>query len=120
MGSRCRVGSMMLWSSRKKSRCSASYELATGAYINAVCPISDAELEAYRKYPETFFGEVRWVPRQLKSYIDHCDFFYEANKDTSREKLLEFMADEPDHEQLATLSHKDLAIAYAERLAARA
>ena len=71
------------------------YQLATGEHINAVCPISDAELAAYRRYPETFFGEVREPPRHAKTLVDFCDFFYETYKNTLREKLLEWMAGSP-------------------------
>ncbi len=53
------------------------YELATGEYIMATCPISDAELSAYRRYPETFFGEIRKPSGQANTLIELCDFFYE-------------------------------------------
>jgi hypothetical protein len=93
------------------------YQLATGEHVNAVCPISDAELAAYRRYPETFFGEVREPPRHAKTLVDFCDFFYETYKNTSREKLLEWMAGSPDIERLRTLSQEDLAIIICERWA---
>jgi hypothetical protein len=66
-----------------------TYELATGKHIIATCPISDAELAAYRHYPETFFGEIREPTRHAKTVVEFCDFFYETYKNTSREKLLE-------------------------------
>jgi hypothetical protein len=94
-----------------------SYQLATGEYINAVCPISDAELTAYRRYPETFFGGVREPTRHVKTLVDFCDFFYEAYKNTSREKILEWMASAPDIEQLRALQQEDLAIIMCERWA---
>ena len=53
------------------------YELATGEYIMATCPISDAELSAYRRYPETFFGEIRKPSGQANTLIELCDFFYQ-------------------------------------------
>ncbi len=40
------------------------FELATGQHIMATVPISEAELAAYRRHPETFFGEVRRPPRR--------------------------------------------------------
>jgi hypothetical protein len=97
-----------------------AYQLENGAYVNAVCPISDAELAAYKKYPETFFGEIRQPSRRLKSYVEHCDFFYEAHRATPKEKLLEFMAEAPDIEHVRGLSQEDLAVTYAERLGSRA
>jgi hypothetical protein len=96
------------------------YQLATGEYINAVCPISDAELAAYRRYPETFFGEVREPSRHAKTLVDLCDFFYETYKNTTRENLLEWMTGSPDIEMLQTLSREDLAIIFCERLASSA
>jgi hypothetical protein len=93
------------------------YQLATGESVNAVCPISDAELAAYKHYPETFFGEVRDPTRLAKSLVDWCDFFYETYKHTPREKLLEWMAAAPDIEHMRTLSQADLAIIICERLA---
>ena len=93
------------------------YELTTGKTILARCPISDAELAAYRAYPDTFFGEVRQPPRHAKTLVDWCDFFYETYKNTSREKLLEWMAGTPDIERLRTLPQEDLAIIICERWA---
>src|ERR1700741_2011440 len=46
--------------------------------------ISDAELAAYRAYPETFFGEIRRPTRHAKTLVDLCDFFYETYKNTPR------------------------------------
>ena len=51
------------------------YQLASGITILAKCPISDAELAAYRAYPDTFFGEVRQPTRHAKTLVDWCDFF---------------------------------------------
>lgn len=91
------------------------YQLATGEYVNAVCPISDAELAAYRHYPDTFFGEVRQPARHAETLVDWCDFFYETYKNTQRDKLLEWMAGMPDIERLRTLAQEDLAIIICER-----
>jgi SEC-C motif-containing protein len=93
------------------------YELATGVSVLAVCPISDAELAAYRAYPDTFFGEIRQPARHAKTLVDWCDFFYETYKDTPRDKLLEWMSGAPDIEQLRTLPQEDLAIIICERWA---
>jgi hypothetical protein len=93
------------------------YQLETGVSIIATCPISDAELAAYRAYPDTFFGEVRQPTRHAKTLVDWCDFFYETYKSTSREKLLEWMAGAPDIERLRTLPQEDLAIIICERWA---
>ncbi len=83
----------------------------------AVCPISDAELAAYRAYPETFFGEIRQPTQHATTLVDWCDFFYETYKNTPRDKLLEWMFGAPDIEQLRTLPQEDLAIIICERWA---
>jgi hypothetical protein len=93
------------------------YQLATGEYITATCPVSDAELAAYRRYPDTFFGEVRQPLRRWNTLVELCNFFYESHKDTSREKALEWLAGAPDYERLKTLSQRDLAITLCERWA---
>jgi hypothetical protein len=93
------------------------YQLATGEHVTAVCPISDAELAAYRRYPDTFFGEVRERSRHVKSLVDLCHFFYETYKNTPRDKLLEWMSGAPDIERLRTLPQDDLAIIICERWA---
>jgi len=94
-----------------------TYRLATGEHITATCPISDTELAAYSKYPDTFFGEVRQAPRSSKTLVELCDFFYDTYKDTPRKTLLEWLADAPDFEHLKMLSQKDLAIIICERWA---
>lgn len=94
-----------------------TYELATGKHVIATCPILDAELAAYRRYPETFFGEIRQPARHAKTVVEFCDFFYETYKNTPRGKLLEWMATAPDIENLRSLPQEDLAITVCERWA---
>jgi hypothetical protein len=93
------------------------YELATGVSVLAVSPISDAELAAYRAYPDTFFGEIRQPARHAKTLVDLCDFFYESYKHTPRDRLLEWLSGTPDIERLRTLPQEDLAIIISERWA---
>src|ERR1700738_1836668 len=93
------------------------YQLASGESVSAVCPISDAELAAYKHYPETFFGEVMQPTRHAQTLVDWCDFFYETYKHTPREKLLEWMTAAPDLEHMRTLSQADLAVIICERWA---
>lgn len=93
------------------------YQLATGENIMATCPISDAELSAYRRYPETFFGEIRKPGGRTNTLVELCDFFYEAYRNTPREKLLEWLSTAPDIERLRTLPQEDLVIIVCERWA---
>jgi hypothetical protein len=94
------------------------YETAHGRHIMASTPLSDVEMVAYRRHPETFFGEVRQVPHQSKNWLDLAKFFYTSYKNTPREKLLQWMKAWRDFEELSKLSQRDLAIAYCERIAA--
>jgi hypothetical protein len=93
------------------------YELATGEHVVVTCPLSDDEVAAYKKHPETFFGELRRPTPRAETFTELCDFFYESYKATPCERLLEFMCSAPDCEQLKRLTQADLAITYAERCA---
>ena len=93
------------------------YELATGVSILASCPLSDAELAAYRAYPETFFGQIRKPTLRAETLVDLCDFFYDSYKNTPRDKLLKWLSGTPDIEKLRTLPQEDLAIIVSERWA---
>lgn len=92
------------------------YETSDGRHIMATSPMTDAELAAWKRYPDTFFGEVRHVGRKAENWLELCEFAYESYKDTPRDKLLEWMKDAFDIENLRTLSQEDLAIVYCERL----
>lgn len=78
--------------------------------------LSDAEVAAYKAHPETFFGRVAKVSKDAKEPMDLYEFFYNGYKETPRKKLLEFMNDAPDIEELKTLTEEELRYTYAERL----
>jgi hypothetical protein len=78
--------------------------------------LSDAELVAYRSHPETFFGRVLPVSKNTNDPIDLYEFFINSHKETTREKLLEFMNNAPDIEDLKKLPDDELLFVYAERL----
>jgi hypothetical protein len=99
-----------------KKEVSGVYRLATGENVIATCPMTDAELTAYRNYPEIFFGEVREPPRHAKTLVEFCDLFYETYRNTPRD-ILEWMANAPDIEYLRRLPQQDLAIIICERWA---
>lgn len=81
-------------------------------------PLSERELEAYRKYPDTFFGAIDMnAGRKCENIIDWYDFFFESYGNTPKEKLLEFMKDATDIEALKAMSQEGLAKTYCERLA---
>lgn len=100
---------------QEKLVCGA-YETSDGEHILAKCPLTDEELAAWRRHPETFFGEVRHVGKKVENWLELCEFFYESYKNTPRDKLLEWMKDAPDIEDLRNLSQEELAVIYCERL----
>jgi hypothetical protein len=93
------------------------YETLDGHYINVTCPLTDAEIEAWKRHPNTFFGEVREANnRRAKNRLELAMFFYETYKHTTKEILLEWMTNAVDIDHLKTLPQQELAIIYCERL----
>ncbi len=82
------------------------------------CPLTDAELAAWKRHPETFFGEVRPTTRQVDNWLELAKFMYQTYKNTPREKLLEWLKGAPDYDHLKTLPQDELAIVYCEGIAA--
>jgi hypothetical protein len=97
-----------------------SYQLETGEHILARCPISEIELAAYRRSPDTFFGEVRPVSKPVKDIEDLCDFFYENHRKLPKDQLLTALQGHPEFERLKTAEQKELAALWAEICASRA
>ena len=97
----------------------ATYRLEDGKHILCTAPLSDAEMAAYRKSPDTFFGVLKHGSKGIKHPLDAFDFIFETYSKSSREKLLEFMSSWRDIDQLRTLSQRELAEHYAATLGAQ-
>lgn len=93
-----------------------AYQLEDGISIIATCPLSDDELLAYKKHSDTFFGVYHPVGKKIDDPMELFDFFYNGYRQTPKERLLEFMKDHPDYENLKHESQEELAIIYCERL----
>ena len=78
-------------------------------------PMSDEEMAAWRKHPDTFFGEVGQRSTQAEDPLDLYDFFHNSYRETPKSRLLELMASASDIEDLRTLEQPQLAAIYAER-----
>jgi hypothetical protein len=91
--------------------------LAKGVNFIVQAPMTESEIAAYIRSPETFFGVVQHVTRQVKNTFELADFFYENYKTTGKEKLLEFLKDHPAIETLRGKTQKDLAIFVSEQWA---
>lgn len=95
------------------------YRLASGERILCTVPLTDAEMSAYARSPETFFGTIKPVSKRIKSPLEVFDFVYATYSRSTREKLIEFMAEWPQIEELRNLSQKELAEHYAAGVAAQ-
>ena len=82
-------------------------------------PLTEEELQAYAQHPATFFGVIdRNAGRPMvKTAIDWFNFLWETYSLSSKEKLLEFMAQAPDIERLERMSQEELATEYCTRMA---
>lgn len=92
------------------------YQLDDGRSIIADSPISDEELQAYQRYPETFFGICKQNSQRKKDPVQLFNWLMDCYGKTDRAKLLEFMKGHSDYNQLINKSQADLAFIYCERL----
>ena len=93
-----------------------SYLLENGKRAIFTCPVSDEEIEAYRKYPNTFFGVPRNQGRKANDPLELYDFFYDVYKKSSKENLLKFMNGWENFSELQKLEQNELAEVCCERL----
>ncbi|WP_370111980.1 hypothetical protein [Bradyrhizobium yuanmingense] len=95
-----------------------SYQTIDGRHITVRVPLTDDEVDAWRRHPDTFFGEVQPAQdRRVKNWLELAMFYYETYKLTPKERLLEWMKDAVDLDYLHTLPQSDLAIVFCERMA---
>ena len=80
-------------------------------------PLSDEELAAWKRHPDTFFGEVKQVSRTANNWLELAKLFYESYRHADRENLLNWMKGAQDYNELSRLSQMELAIIYCERAA---
>ena len=73
------------------------------------------ELADYDKYRETYFGVHEKSGRKIETAVEMFDWFFDVYRNSPREKLLDLMADQPDHEGLRSLPQKELAEILCER-----
>ncbi|MEK6857928.1 MAG: SEC-C domain-containing protein [Nanoarchaeota archaeon] len=90
-----------------------SYSIEGGGSTILTCPLSDIELAAYKKHPNTFFGKV--TPKtKLESPLEFYDWVYSMYENTPKERLLEFMNNHPNQGELKKLSQEELLRIYCE------
>ena len=86
-----------------ESKATCVYRLATGQHIIVSVPLTEPEVATYRRSPETFFGVVNYVGKELTHPLDAYDFVYGSYSQTPKERLLQFMDGWPDLPALRTL-----------------
>lgn len=101
-------------SENKHAVCGLSLENGTSALYTM--DMTEDELKAYEKNPDTFFG-VYNPNKKCKDALDLYDFFLESYQNSTKENLLKFMKTHPDYEKLQSLPQEDLAKIYCERMA---
>ena len=94
--------------------CGITFEDGRSAIWKA--PLSDEEMIAWRRHPDTFFGVLSQRTTRADTPLELYDFFHESCKRSTREQLLEALADAPDFATLAELDQPRLASIHAERL----
>lgn len=78
-------------------------------------PMSQAELDDYKQFPDTFFGTYLQEVQQTDTPLEQFDFMHQSYKNTPKEKLLEWMANASDFAELKDLTQAELSEIYCER-----
>lgn len=77
--------------------------------------LSEDELAAYRRHPESFFGTLTRPVVKVDTPIALFKVFHESYRSTPRQTLLEFLASATDIERLSTLPTEELLLEYCNR-----
>jgi hypothetical protein len=93
-----------------------TYQLKDGRHCVCKVPITNKELAAYKRSPDTFFGVVKEASKGITEPLDCYDFFWKVYSKSTREKLLEFVAGWPDYAMLSKLDQNELAEIYCSRM----
>ena len=80
------------------------------------CPLTEGELSAYKRHPDTFFGTHRPQGRRIDDPLELFDWFFDTYRHTPKDRLLEFMHGRPDIDELRSKDQQELAIVYCEGL----
>lgn len=94
-----------------------TYRLRGGKRCLITSAISDSELDAYRRHPETFFGVRQQAGKTITSLLQAFEWWLENFAKCDRQKLLAQMRQAEDFAALENLSIADLREVCAERYA---
>lgn len=103
--------------SESEKRVFGVYRTEEGRHLICANDLSEPELAAYRRSPNTFFGVIKEGPAKINEPMDAYEFFWGTYGETSKEKLIEFTKDWPDAAALHKLDQKRLAQVFCARYA---
>jgi hypothetical protein len=96
---------------------SSESDSSTRALAPVSARITDEELAAYQKFPDTFFGVDKPHTKEgINDALDLYDWFLGCYSKTPKEILLGFLKTAPDFQTLQSLAQEELAATYCERL----
>jgi hypothetical protein len=90
------------------------YKFPDGRIFISNTSVSDEEVNMYRKYPDTFFGQ--YIKQSIKTNdpLEHFESLLDTFHDLSREILLRNLIKHPDYEQLIEKPQSELLEIYCE------
>jgi hypothetical protein len=100
----------------EKKECFGFYRTKEGKNVVATCPLTDSEVAAYIRHPDTFFGIPQRPQKGARDALELYDFFYDGHKSASKETLLRLLEGASDMDELNNLSREELLQTYCERL----
>lgn len=96
--------------SEEEKKVFGAYRTDDGKQVICTNPITEEELIAYRRQPDTFFGVHLKQGKKVRDPLDLFDFFHESYKNCPRERLLSFLENRPDFDKLKSLTTEELLI----------
>jgi hypothetical protein len=94
--------------------------LDNGSQVIVRHPLTKQEMASYYDNPDYFFGIYHPAGRKVNDPLELYNFFFNAHKNTPKEKLLEWMKNAPNIEELRKLPQAELASIYCEGCVASA
>jgi hypothetical protein len=98
-------------------KAAAFVQLDDGSQVIWQVPLSDDEISAWRRYPETFLGELRPPHGSVSNLLELYDFFLSSLNNTSKQSILAQLPMQGEEASPADLTREELAKRLAERLA---
>lgn len=93
----------------------AVFRRSDGTQAITFVPMSDSEIQAWKRYPETFFGVMRDPQKGISNALELYDFFLRSYRESSKETLLEQISQGHDVSAIKDLTQEEIAKFWAER-----